>query len=801
MPWSDYQKIREIGHGRFGTVFLVQTLSPPVHLRVRSGPRQLVMKEVELGKMGTNERQRAEVELKALSALKHPYIARYWERFTQDRYLCIVREYGEGGDLWKYIERCRRRDVDIPESYVVRWLSQLCLALKYMQDKRAVHGDVKTQNVLLWHQESVPPSNEGGPEGCVKLADFGLDRALAGLRDHGETPFYMSPEICSKQPYAASSDIWGLGCVICELCARPFEKTGEDEHAIQVLPRILRNYAPLIPPSYSRALYELVTELLCRETVRRPAASALVQRPLVQAEIKRMLFEHSSEIANKVEDTQSVVDGSVSGSPISRENRRPRDSGNCRGGGDNCGSGLVFCVNASAPVFLPRPSTAPHSNIPSQQHQPVDAAGFADSRTCAIGAIGGVSEKTAGAVMHGEKALRRPSSAQHSGVFQKPPSRLGRPASVEGGVGGGAAAGAAAVAGQAPEFDVRRCFPRAASVDRKEVDEPLFFAKALAKRSPHRRCVRLPHTDGRAVVKRPASADRGNVPPSAERENVPPSADTENVSGREVLPKRPMSANRERLLSPSVAVLRRPSSADRATQTVPVCQAVSVGSGIGDGGSSGVEMSAPAMDGSCDVTFGIVGGAGGGDRAPTTVCQGADVCCQESKRLASPGVRRCSNGAVGGVLRERPASARGSARGRCIGNDGGAGESGDKPNSVVTQIKERFGIGHGCGSGGNFTGYRKASPTSTPHLVMPPPLRRPLSEHNVGRLLSPSSARPRSTSNRQQDSGGCDGKAGGPGGKAGGLCSPSPRVRVVRGVDEKGSFNNHRGIRSRPSRF
>lgn len=41
------------------------------------------------------------------------------------------------------------------------------------------------------------------------------------------TPYYLSPEICQEKPYAWSSDIWAMGCILYELCALKAQK--EDE--------------------------------------------------------------------------------------------------------------------------------------------------------------------------------------------------------------------------------------------------------------------------------------------------------------------------------------------------------------------------------------------------------------------------------------------------------------------------------------------------------------------------------------------------------------------------------------------
>lgn len=243
-------------------------------------------------RMDSRERKNAEVEVHVLASLKHPYIVRYSESFVRDHVLCIIMDYCEGGDLWQYIAQRRRRNSSIAEPQVVRWFTQMCLALKHMHDKNVLHRDIKTQNVFLAKRES---RSEGSSLGCVKIADFGiakvLDSQTALARTQVGTPYYLSPEICQKQPYATPSDVWALGCVLYELCALhvPFEA----QDLPQLVDKIVRTAPiPRIPNTYSRELADIVGELLSRRACDRPTAEKVLQKPMLQAEIKRMIEEN-----------------------------------------------------------------------------------------------------------------------------------------------------------------------------------------------------------------------------------------------------------------------------------------------------------------------------------------------------------------------------------------------------------------------------------------------------------------------------------------------------------------------------
>jgi len=287
MPWSDYHKVREIGSGSFGRAYLVSCARA-----ADKDKKMLVMKEVDISKMDARERKAAQVEVQVLASLKHPYIVRYSESFMHDhKTLCIVMDYCEGGDLSQYVAQRKRQRTPVSEQQVVRWLTQMSLGLKHMHDKNILHRDIKTANIFLTKREG---KGEAGSLGCVKIGDFGiakvLDSATALARTQVGTPYYLSPEICQKHSYAQPSDVWALGCVVYELCALrvPFEANDLP----QLMNKIVCGPIARIPtPQYSRELSDIVSELLARQAHQRPTAEKVLQKKVLQEEIKRMIDE------------------------------------------------------------------------------------------------------------------------------------------------------------------------------------------------------------------------------------------------------------------------------------------------------------------------------------------------------------------------------------------------------------------------------------------------------------------------------------------------------------------------------
>jgi len=266
-----YIKVKDIGQGSYGKALLV---------RHREGGLY-VMKTIDLGAMDMKQKQDAINEVRVLSSLKHPYIVGYKESFSENSSLAIVMDYADGGDLHQKVKRTRAAGESLSEQLVLRWFTQVALAIKYMHDKHVLHRDLKSQNLFLTSS------------GRLHVGDFGISKVLestgAFTKTSIGTPYYLSPEICQEKPYSYASDIWALGVVLYEMCAL---KVPFDSRTLQGLVRkILRAPLPQFPPQYQEELQEISRDAMDRNPTLRPSATDIIQRRYVRDEILRMLDE------------------------------------------------------------------------------------------------------------------------------------------------------------------------------------------------------------------------------------------------------------------------------------------------------------------------------------------------------------------------------------------------------------------------------------------------------------------------------------------------------------------------------
>jgi NIMA (never in mitosis gene a)-related kinase 2 len=94
------------------------------------------------------------------------------------------------------------------------------------------------------------------------------------------TPFYMSPEICAAERYTLYSDIWALGCIIYELCAK--EPPFNAKTHFHLVEKIKSGRYPSLPHFYSPELQGVIAKCLQVNPTKRPDTAQLLNMPVVK---------------------------------------------------------------------------------------------------------------------------------------------------------------------------------------------------------------------------------------------------------------------------------------------------------------------------------------------------------------------------------------------------------------------------------------------------------------------------------------------------------------------------------------
>ncbi len=162
------------------------------------------------------------LEIRLVSRLDHPRIARLLDFGEEDWIVYYVMEFVSGPTLKHHLARVRRASI----GDIYRIAHDVLDALGYAHAHGIVHRDVKPENIVL------------SPAGAC-LLDFGIAKAIAAsgtdrLTRSGfavGTSSYMSPEqVAGAEDIDGRSDLYSLGCVLFETLAGrpPFEDPFEE---------------------------------------------------------------------------------------------------------------------------------------------------------------------------------------------------------------------------------------------------------------------------------------------------------------------------------------------------------------------------------------------------------------------------------------------------------------------------------------------------------------------------------------------------------------------------------------------
>jgi eukaryotic-like serine/threonine-protein kinase len=205
-------------------------------------------------------------EAQAAASLNHPNIVSVYDYGQDAAGPFIVMELVEGEDLASII----RRSGALPPRQAARIIADAARALEAAHDHGIVHRDVKPGNIMI------------GRDGRVKVADFGIARAVAEAQMTlpGTTlgsVHYFSPEQARGEQATTASDIFALGIVLFEVLTgqRPWE--GDTAAAVAMA----RLAGPIPDPRTRRAgvspeLAAITQKAMAREPEDRwPSAEAL----------------------------------------------------------------------------------------------------------------------------------------------------------------------------------------------------------------------------------------------------------------------------------------------------------------------------------------------------------------------------------------------------------------------------------------------------------------------------------------------------------------------------------------------
>ncbi|GAB4858743.1 hypothetical protein Ancab_010217 [Ancistrocladus abbreviatus] len=276
---EDFEIIKPISRGAFGRVFLSRKRATGDLFAIK------VLKKADMIRKNAVESILAERNI--LITARNPFVVRFFYSFTCKENLYLVMEYLNGGDLYSLLRNLGCFDEDMAR----------VLALEYLHSLNVIHRDLKPDNLLI------------GPDGHIKLTDFGLskvglihstddlsgssvsntafltDDSPASTAPHSSrrelrqkhsvvgTPDYLAPEILLGMGHGATADWWSVGVILFELLVGipPFNAETPQLIFDNIMNRDIP--WPKVPEEISYEAYDLINKLLIENPVQRLGAT------------------------------------------------------------------------------------------------------------------------------------------------------------------------------------------------------------------------------------------------------------------------------------------------------------------------------------------------------------------------------------------------------------------------------------------------------------------------------------------------------------------------------------------------
>ena len=265
---SDFEIIKELGKGSYGTVYTVKSL---INSNV------YVMKKMEINHLKHRQQQECYREVSILKKVSHKNIIKYYSSFLEQEILYIIMEYAELGDLYSLIKHYKKHSKYFDENDLWKISTEILSGLEYLHSQKIIHRDIKCLNLFITKDRH------------VKIGDLGVSTITSGMDNlhytRVGTPLYISPELVKQKPYDYKTDIWSFGCSLYHLASLEPPFTGGN--LIVLGNNIVRGVPKSLPHQYSNELRAFIDKMLEKKPENRPSAKEALE--MIPKEIKEKI--------------------------------------------------------------------------------------------------------------------------------------------------------------------------------------------------------------------------------------------------------------------------------------------------------------------------------------------------------------------------------------------------------------------------------------------------------------------------------------------------------------------------------
>uniref|UniRef100_A0A671KL17 Protein kinase domain-containing protein n=1 Tax=Sinocyclocheilus anshuiensis TaxID=1608454 RepID=A0A671KL17_9TELE len=292
-------------NGQFGIVHRCVEISSKKtflakSIKVKGADRELVAREIE-----------------TLNIARHKNIVYLHESFDSLEEYVLIYEFISGMDIFERLGT----NFDLTEQEIVRYMRQVCGALKFLHSHNYCHFDIRPDNIVY----STRKSN------TIKIIDMGQARLLTpgeNIRIQFTAPEYCAPEIHNSDFVTTATDMWSVGVLAYVLLS------GLNPFAAESHQKMVEHISSAEYVFDSEAFKEtslegmdFVDRLLTKDRKLRMTASEALEHPWLKMKLEYVsskvikTLRHRRYYQSLVKKEWSTVISAPSGSVVTKEDK------------------------------------------------------------------------------------------------------------------------------------------------------------------------------------------------------------------------------------------------------------------------------------------------------------------------------------------------------------------------------------------------------------------------------------------------------------------------------------------------
>ena len=197
---SNFSKIKKIGEGSFGAVYLVED----------KDASRFAAKVTKTDCSTPEELQKFSKEVEISISISHPSVLSSkgvsMTDFDGANFPTILTEFMDNGSLQDFM---KRNKLTRTQQHIL--LLGISCGMNYLHSKSIIHRDLKPGNVLL-NLLCHPYITDFGES---KRSDLALSEVQMGT--YAGSPIYMAPEVSEDDPYTYKADVYSFAILACEV--------------------------------------------------------------------------------------------------------------------------------------------------------------------------------------------------------------------------------------------------------------------------------------------------------------------------------------------------------------------------------------------------------------------------------------------------------------------------------------------------------------------------------------------------------------------------------------------------------